>query len=699
MSGARRGGRPGSASAGAGSAGEAGDGGGGGSGGGKRARAGAGAGGLAGATAEAEPEAETVADVALMSGAPAPDVTAFVAPTRVWLPVKATGALVAAVATATRARGVEVARYDDAKGLGAALAGGRGARAGELVLCDVASAARVRAALAGLAGAGLLVLGEAERGERGERGEGDEVPVLGPTPFGMWTRGRALELLATTVAPAPAQPLLPAEDVAVLATSAVLARELAGLLAARGVLPGSLLATGPGGLDVGALAWGLAAHGARPPRVIGILGELEADWLAPLAAAARRTRVVLLAPPARSRGSAGAVGSAGDALLRALLEAHGVALPAALEDWVECLVVMGAYDVPAGSRRRVDAEPGSAVDLAARAAGAPDVKPPVDVTLRAVGQDEDGRHGAAQAAAAGPSDGLVIPLVAGPGAAPAAALTRLAAAGTPALLGVWPALEAVHAAADVATRRQRGLGPAPADTRGRPGADRDHVLRTLERAVRLRPRWLSDHDTKIILKAYGLLPTRQAIAQSASAAARLAARVGWPCELRPHGPDLASEADGLLVVRNVRGVAEARRAFLACAKVSPLEQAIVRETPPPGVELRARVVTGGALGAWLELAVAREGAGAPLVAAPAPLRRADAQALAEDERILRRGRGELDLVALGDTLFRLSWLAFELGDRLEEIRLERLVVTAKARGGAGAGAIVVDARARIPARR
>jgi len=648
--------------------------------------------------------------VALMSGAPAPDVTAFVAPTRVWLPVKATGPVAAALATAGRARGVELARYEDVKGLAAALASGRGARGGELVLSDVAGAARVHAALVGIAGAGLLVFGEGEigergergdRGERGERGEGDgdQVSVLGPTQFGMWTRGRALELLATTVAPAPAQALLPAEDVAVLATSAVLARELAGLLGARGVVPGTLLATGQGGLDVGTLAWGLAAHGARPPRVIGILGELEADWLGPLAAAARRTRVVLLAPPARSRGGSGASGGAGtgDALLRALLEAQGVALPAALEDWVECLVVMGAYDVPAGSRRRVDAEAGSAVDLAARAAGAPDVRPPVDVTLRAVGQDEDGRHSAAQAAAAGPSDGLVIPLVAGPGAAPAAALTRLAAAGTPALLGVWPALEAVHAAADIATRRQRGLGPAPADTRGRPVADRDHVQRTIERAVRLRPRWLSDHDTKIVLKAYGLLPTRQAIAQSASAAARLAGRVGWPCELRPHGPDLASEADGLLVVRGVRGVAEARRAFLACAKVSPLEQAIVRETPPPGVELRARVVTGGALGAWLELAVTREGAGAPLVAAPAPLRRADAQALAEDERILRRGRGELDLTALGDTLFRLSWLAFELGDRLEEIRLERLVVTARTPGGAGA--IVVDARARVPARR
>jgi hypothetical protein len=90
----------------------------------------------------------------------------------------------------------------------------------------------------------------------------------------------------------------------------------------------------------------------------------------------------------------------------------------------------------------------------------------------------------------------------------------------------------------------------------------------------------------------------------------------------------------------------------------------------------------------VELAIAREGA--PPVAAPAPLRRSDAAALAEDERILRRGSGKLDVAALADALYRLSWLLCDVAE-LDEVRLERLIVTARG----GAGAVVADARARV----
>ena len=78
--------------------------------------------------------------------------------------------------------------------------------------------------------------------------------------------------------------------------------------------------------------------------------------------------------------------------------------------------------------------------------------------------------------------------------------------------------------------------------------------------------------------------------------------------------------------------------------------------------------------------------GQPPEAAPAPLRLADANALALTVVATRAGDDEPDRVGLANLLRRASHLAVDHADRLAEISLGEVVVAGK-----GDGAVVVDA--------
>jgi acetyl-CoA synthetase (ADP-forming) len=57
-----------------------------------------------------------------------------------------------------------------------------------------------------------------------------------------------------------------------------------------------------------------------------------------------------------------------------------------------------------------------------------------------------------------------------------------------------------------------------------------------------------------------------------------------------------------------------------------------------------------------------------------------------------RGRPKLDVDAVADTLVRLSWLAYVLGPRLQDIEINPLIVRV-----AGQGAVAVDGRGSLTA--
>jgi hypothetical protein len=260
------------------------------------------------------------------------------------------------------------------------------------------------------------------------------------------------------------------------------------------------------------------------------------------------------------------------------------------------------------------------------------------------------------------------------------------AGGEVALYGMRSALAAIDLLGRAAERIAVGLGTAQRGDR-----DDDIDSERLERQLaKLAPgSRVGDHETKVLLAAYGVPITRQAVAVTPSAAVRKARSVEFPVELKPWGHDVPTEADGCPVERGVTSDALVRRAFtavLAAAGRAPTgadAAVIVRETPPAGRDLAVSLVRLPALG-WT---VVLELPGAPHVAAaPAPLRLVDAQALAAAVVASRAADAEPDRAGLAQLLRRASHLVADVDARLVRLELPRVVV-----GGRGARTLVVDA--------
>src|SRR5262249_6986811 len=114
---------------------------------------------------------------------------------------------------------------------------------------------------------------------------------------------------------------------------------------------------------------------------------------------------------------------------------------------------------------------------------------------------------------------------------------------------------------------------------------------------------------------------------------------------------------------------------------------IVREAPPAGRDLSVSLLRLPALG-WTVILDAP--GGAPVAAAPAPLRLLDAQSLAAQVVASRAGEPDPDRAGLANLLRRASHLVVDLDARLAALELSRVVV-----GGRGARTLVVDASAEL----
>jgi ATP-grasp domain-containing protein len=381
------------------------------------------------------------------------------------------------------------------------------------------------------------------------------------------------------------------------------------------------------------------------------------------AAAENHRPIVILAAFERARGRALEERVAALAYLRA----HGAILAEDPDVWFEASVLMAVWGAPAGPRLAIIAPPGGwlALQAAAESVGltGDGEELPADLVL------VDGRLDAPAPERAGRA--LVVPVV---------ARAELALGDRQTLVGLRAAVAAAVAAGRHTERLRQGLGPAPVTDARKLKVDRARVEDALKSDA------LGDHETKRLLSAYGVAVTRQAVAQTPSALVRYAQQLGWPVEILPWEPTTRA---GL--ISGVRNPPEARRAFAAAAAASGLNvgvPVIVRATPPPGRSLAARIERAGALGWTVSLTV--PGADLPL-AAPAPLRRADADELAAGALAASRaGDAPPDRAALADLLSRASLAIVENEAAVEGVELERIVV-----GKKGEGAVVVEARARV----
>lgn len=442
--------------------------------------------------------------------------------------------------------------------------------------------------------------------------------------------------------------------------------EVASCLAARGL-------GRPRGCEPSALADAVAAGD-----VVALWLEPTADAVAGLtaacaAAAAAGRPVVALARPGRGR-------PVELAAALAHLRAHGAVVCADPDAWLEALVLVAVHGLPHGPRAAIVAPPGSW--LAVAAAG---------LTT----EELDGRRPqlADEPAALGPADiALVadlawsevpaVPATSTPRVPLCARGEQLGGAPRGALCGLRPALAAIAAVGRAAERIRAGLGPA-----GRSGRELDIDDERLERQLaRINPgdTRLGDHDTKVLLAAYGVPITRQAVATTASAALRIARKAGFPVDLKAWGSDVPLERDGARVEAEIATAADVRRAYAAVVEDSGRSDGavIVRASPPAGREVAATIAPFGPLG-WT---VVLEAAGAAPAAAPAPLRAVDAAALAHALVASRAGDDEPDRAGLAAILRRASHLALDHAERIARLELARVVV-----GSKGGATMVVDA--------
>ncbi|MSP17736.1 MAG: hypothetical protein EXR73_14220 [Myxococcales bacterium] len=411
--------------------------------------------------------------------------------------------------------------------------------------------------------------------------------------------------------------------------------------------------------------------------------------LAPLCqrAAENRRPVVLLAAVGRTRGRAAEEQIAAAAILRT----HGAVVLECPDAWFETAVFLAVHGIPSGSRVAVIAPDGGWLHLAATAlaledeargatrshavlAEEPAEPHPTDIAL------VDAEFAAVASERAGRA--LFVPVV--------ARAELLSGDSRPALVGLRAALAAAHAAGRLGERVRQGLGPAPPSDVKRWKVDRERVDRLLALGV---PR-LGDHESKLLLAAYGVPVTRQSVAMTPSRAVQIARTCGWPVEVKPYDPELPVERDGGTVITGAKNPPEVRRAFAAAsssAGVAVGQPVIVRATPSPGRNVVARIERHAVLGWTVQVTV--PGAPRPL-AAPAPLRKTDAEDLAAALESSRAGDTPPDRAALADLLHRASHVAVDREAEVESIDLARVIVAAR-----GDGALVADVRIRLARRR
>jgi hypothetical protein len=210
---------------------------------------------------------------------------------------------------------------------------------------------------------------------------------------------------------------------------------------------------------------------------------------------------------------------------------------------------------------------------------------------------------------------------------------------------------------------------------------------------------LTDHESKVVLRGYGIEVTRQAVASSASGAVGFADRIGYPVVLKALSPDLRRRSDIGAIALELPSAAVVRRAYGAIveamekhAPTARLDGVLVAEMVEPGLDVRVGAVRlpGGGFALWGQV---RD---ATLPIEPAlslsPLSTVDARLLAHAvlSRVpvpgLRRD-SDPEIEDLSDLLLRVDAIVRGFSDRLAMVRIDPVRLCPGPRG-----AVVLDAR-------
>lgn len=213
-------------------------------------------------------------------------------------------------------------------------------------------------------------------------------------------------------------------------------------------------------------------------------------------------------------------------------------------------------------------------------------------------------------------------------------------------------------------------------------------------------RVLDEHQSKLILAAYGVSIVRERVARSLEEALAAAAAIGYPVAVKVLSPDVAHKTDVDAIALGIASPSQLRAAHArvlaavrAHAPTARVTGVLIQEMVAGGIEVILGVSRDPHIGP-----VVMFGLGGVLIEVledvafrALPIARADAvEMIAETKaaRLLRghRGRPPGDIDALVDTLLRVSEMAVDLGGELAELDINPLIV-----GPSGTGVRVVDA--------
>src|SRR5262245_21212749 len=275
-----------------------------------------------------------------------------------------------------------------------------------------------------------------------------------------------------------------------------------------------------------------------------------------------------------------------------------------------------------------------------------------------------------------------------------AAITLLAGAGIPAYTNMANCARALRALADYAEFQRRWQRRREDDVA--PAADAGAVRGRLAEAGRVQ----SEHESKVLLAAYGVPRPREEMAADATRAVEAAGRIGFPVALKVQSPDIPHKTEAGAVALGLGTPAALRRAYrqvVSAARTShpgaDVRGVLVQQMVPKGVEVIVGVTRDETFGPLLMV-----GLGGVFVEvlrdvafAPAPLTREDARDLLGRLRGARRlqgvrGEPPADVEALVDLLVGVSRFAADHPDAIEEVDLNPVIVHSQ-----GQGLSVVDA--------
>ena len=210
---------------------------------------------------------------------------------------------------------------------------------------------------------------------------------------------------------------------------------------------------------------------------------------------------------------------------------------------------------------------------------------------------------------------------------------------------------------------------------------------------------LTDQESKVVLRGFGIEVTRQAVASSASGAAGFADRIGYPVVLKAISPDLRRRADIGAIELDLGTAAGVRRAYATIveavernAPTARVDGVAVAEMVEPGLDVRCGAVRlpGGDMALYGEVVDSPVPLEPVLALSPLTPARARQVAHAILSRVvvpaLRRD-SDPNVEDLAALLSRLDAVVVRFAERLATVRLDPVRLCGPPRG-----AVVLDAR-------